>query len=62
MPIYEFKCRICEERLDKRLEFKSREDEYPVCQRCKKPMKKLISKPSIQFKGSGFYVNDYKNK
>ena len=33
------------------------------CPKCgKKKVKKLMSSPAIQFKGSGWYVTDYKNK
>ena len=27
---------------------------------CGQPMRRIWSKPAISFKGSGFYVNDYK--
>ena len=62
MPIYEFKCSLCGNTKDVLLGFDAEKKDYPVCTECRKPMRKLISKPNIQFKGSGFYVNDYKNK
>lgn len=30
------------------------------CPKCQGKVKKVFSIPSLQFKGSGFYVNDYK--
>jgi putative FmdB family regulatory protein len=32
------------------------------CPTCGAPVRKLQSAPAIQFKGSGFYITDYKNK
>jgi len=32
------------------------------CVKCGKPVRKLFNAAGIIFKGSGFYVNDYKNK
>jgi predicted nucleic acid-binding Zn ribbon protein len=32
------------------------------CPRCGGPLRKLVSSPSFQFKGSGFYINDYAKK
>jgi predicted nucleic acid-binding Zn ribbon protein len=34
-----------------------------VCPHCGKgPVRKLLSSPAIQFKGSGFYITDYAKK
>lgn len=30
-----------------------------VCETCGGPLKKLLSAPAVQFKGSGFYLTDY---
>jgi putative FmdB family regulatory protein len=32
---------------------------YTICPSCGGNLKKLISSPAIQFKGSGFYLTDY---
>lgn len=32
------------------------------CPKCRGELERLISAPSIQFKGSGWYVNDYASK
>ena len=57
MPIYEYQCRQCNERH----EIIQRFSDAPLahCPKCGGEMKKLISSPAIQFKGSGFYKTDY---
>ncbi|HEV7238212.1 MAG TPA: FmdB family zinc ribbon protein [Thermoanaerobaculia bacterium] len=57
MPIYEYQCSQCKERQ----EIIQRISEAPLahCPQCGGEMKKLISSPAIQFKGSGFYKTDY---
>jgi len=60
MPIYEYQCQQCEERL----EVMQRLSEEPLkaCPECGGDLKKLISVPAFQFKGSGWYVTDYARK
>ncbi len=61
MPLYEYECQACHHRF----ELIQRLSDRPVrqCPKCgKKRVKKLMSSPAIQFKGSGWYVTDYKNK
>jgi len=57
MPIYEYVCNKCA----KRTEVIQRIGEAPlkVCPHCGGRLKKAISAPAIQFKGSGWYVTDY---
>jgi putative FmdB family regulatory protein len=57
MPIYEYQCLQCNEKH----EIIQRYSETPLehCPKCGGEMKKLISSPAIQFKGSGFYKTDY---
>ncbi len=33
-----------------------------ICPTCGGPVRRLISSPAIQFKGSGFYITDYAKK
>ena len=60
MPLYEYQCLKC----GKRTEVLQRFDEAPpaACPECGGEMKKLISSPAFQFKGSGFYATDYAGK
>jgi len=60
MPLYEYKCKSC----SKTFEVLQRINEEPLrqCLYCKGPIDKLISNTSFQFKGTGWYVSDYKRK
>ena len=60
MPIYEYECRRC----GHRLENMQRISDPPLkrCPECRGALRKLISAPAFQFKGSGWYVTDYGSK
>ena len=60
MPMYEYECLSC----GKRTELLQRFDDAPLstCPACGGEVKKLISAPAVQFKGSGWYVTDYAGK
>lgn len=60
MPIYEYECLQC----GKRTEWLQRMSDAPLaaCPVCGGEVRKLISAPSFQFKGSGFYKTDYADK
>lgn len=60
MPIYEYQCQAC----DHRLEALQRISEPPLatCPECGGELRKLVSAPAFQFKGSGWYVTDYARK
>jgi putative FmdB family regulatory protein len=57
MPIYEYVCSKC----GKKTEIIQRMSDKPLthCPHCGGKVKKAISAPAIQFKGSGWYVTDY---
>lgn len=57
MPLYEYQCQQCQERVEAIQ--KVSDEPYTICPHCGGPLKKLISSPAIQFKGSGFYITDY---
>ncbi|MDQ3282947.1 MAG: FmdB family transcriptional regulator [Acidobacteriota bacterium] len=57
MPIYEYQCKECSERHE--IIQKLSDPPLEHCPKCGGAMKKLISSPAIQFKGSGFYKTDY---
>jgi len=58
MPIYEYQCQAC----GKKTELLQKMSDPPLatCPQCGGEVKKLISSPAIQFKGTGWYVTDYK--
>jgi putative FmdB family regulatory protein len=61
MPLYEYECDACGQRFELIQKFS---DPTPdVCEKCGKgPVRRLMSSPAIQFKGSGFYITDYAKK
>ena len=61
MPLYEYEC---EAENGRRFEIiqKFSDEILKVCPTCGGPVRKLISSPAIQFKGSGFYITDYARK
>ena len=60
MPLYEYLCESCGERTEMLRRFGDSTE--VVCPSCGAAMRKLPSAPSIQFKGSGFYLTDYAKK
>jgi len=60
MPLYEYQCLEC----DHLFEVIQKFSDPPVekCKKCGGPVRKLMSSPAIQFKGSGWYVTDYARK
>ena len=57
MPLYEYRCRQCETHFD-RLE-RASEPRDGTCPDCGGAATRLLGAPALQFKGSGWYVNDY---
>jgi putative FmdB family regulatory protein len=60
MPIYEYRCDTCGECVE--VLGKSGDRKPPTCPKCRVVMRKVLSSPAIQFKGSGWYVTDYAKK
>ena len=61
MPLYEFECEACKTRFERIQKFSDANPE--ICPTCGKgPVRRLLSSPAIQFKGSGFYITDYAKK
>jgi putative FmdB family regulatory protein len=61
MPLYEYECDACGQRFEKIQKFS--DAPLDACGKCGKgPVRKLMSSPAIQFKGSGWYITDYANK
>jgi putative FmdB family regulatory protein len=57
MPIYEYQCQECGAR-NEALQ-KMADPPLTTCERCGGALRRLISSPAVQFKGSGWYVTDY---
>jgi putative FmdB family regulatory protein len=61
MPLYEYKCLACGSSFE--VLQKVSEPRLKKCPKCGGLLKKVLSAPAIQFKGSGWYITDYaKNK
>jgi putative FmdB family regulatory protein len=61
MPLYEYECDACHQRFERIQKFS--DPPLDVCPKCGKgPVRKLVSSPAIQFKGSGWYITDYARK
>ena len=60
MPLYEYRCESCEHVFETIQKFS--DPLQDTCPKCGGPVHKLMSSPAIQFKGSGFYINDYARK
>ena len=60
MPTYQYECLECKHAFEV---FQSMSDEpVKICEKCGKNVRKVYNSTGIIFKGSGFYVKDYKQK
>ena len=57
MPLYEYKCQSCGEKFEVIQKFSDAPLE--THENCGGHVERLISTSALQFKGSGWYVNDY---
>jgi putative FmdB family regulatory protein len=57
MPLYEYKCGSCGNVFEVIQKFS--DQPLTVHEICGGPLERLISTSALQFKGSGWYVNDY---
>jgi putative FmdB family regulatory protein len=60
MPLYEYQCDACGHRFETIQRFS--DSPLRECPACEGMLRKLISSPAIQFKGSGWYITDYARK
>jgi putative FmdB family regulatory protein len=61
MPLYEYECAAENGRRFEVIQ-KFSDEPVAVCPTCGGPVRRLISSPAIQFKGSGWYITDYAKK
>lgn len=57
MPLYEYECFVCSKRFERIQRFS--DDPVKTCPECGGAVRRLLSAPALQFKGSGWYVTDY---
>lgn len=61
MPVYEYKCKKCEESFEMQRKFS--DPPLTECPSCGMgPVEKLVSLNSFKLKGSGWYKSDYAGK
>ncbi len=60
MPLYEYQCDACGHRFEHIQKFS--DPLLTVCPKCGDTIRKLVSSPAFQFKGTGWYVTDYAKK
>ncbi len=60
MPLYEYKCLKCGRRTEKIESVAG--PHLKKCPHCGGKVESVVTAPSIQFKGSGWYVTDYSGK
>lgn len=58
--MYEYECDACRRRFEVIRKFS--DEPLITCQECGGHLRKLVSSPAIQFKGSGWYITDYAKK
>lgn len=60
MPLYPYRCTQCGHRFEKIQSFNSKSE--TTCPQCGGALERLLTAPGLQFKGAGWYVNDYASK
>lgn len=60
MPLYPYRCTQCGHRFEKIQSFSSEPEK--TCPKCGGALERLLTAPGLQFKGAGWYVNDYAAK
>ena len=60
MPLYEYRCDACTTRFERIQKFS--DPPVSTCPSCGGSVRKLLSSPAIQFKGTGWYITDYARK
>ena len=60
MPLYPYRCTKCGHRFEKIQSFNAEPETN--CPKCAGQLERLLTAPGLQFKGAGWYVNDYASK
>ena len=60
MPLYPYRCTQCGHRFEKIQKFNAKPEK--VCPKCGGALERPLTAPGLQFKGAGWYVNDYATK
>ena len=60
LPLYEYRCTQCGNRYEKIQSFSTEPD--TTCPKCGGKVERPLTAPALQFKGAGWYINDYAPK
>lgn len=60
MPLYPYRCKECGHRFEKIQKFGAKPEK--VCPKCGGALERTLTAPGLNFKGAGWYVNDYAAK
>ena len=60
MPLYAYRCTECGHKFEKIQNFSAAPEQ--VCPKCQGVLERPLTAPGLQFKGGGWYVNDYASK
>lgn len=60
MPLYPYRCTQCGHRFEKIQSFSAEPE--TECPKCQGQLERPLTAPGLQFKGAGWYVNDYASK
>jgi putative FmdB family regulatory protein len=60
MPLYEYECESCGGTFEVIQKFS--DHSVDTCKTCGGKVRRLLSAPAIQFKGTGWYITDYARK
>jgi putative FmdB family regulatory protein len=60
MPLYEYECESCGATFEVIQKFT--DHSVDTCRTCGGKVRRLLSAPAIQFKGTGWYITDYARK
>ncbi len=60
MPLYEYECESCGATFEVIQKFS--DHSVDTCRACGGKVRRLLSAPAIQFKGTGWYITDYARK
>jgi putative FmdB family regulatory protein len=60
LPLYAYRCTECGHRFEKIQKFGAKQEK--ICPKCGGVLERPLTAPGLNFKGAGWYVNDYAAK
>jgi len=60
LPMYPYRCTACGHKFEKIQSFSAEPE--TICPKCGGPLERILTAPGLNFKGAGWYINDYAPK